>query len=200
MTCKNGSTTKTTQEKSGTWTFSGITNGTWTVTATLGGQTTTKTVNVTQFDVYRVTLEYLLYLYKNGDGENSKYGPWVIRNANGADQTVTYPEGNLKLHTVGEVSTIWQPKNFDPSLLSKYSKLVANIVDFKELSGIGIYLRLGISSKNDGFGNWDDIDKAYVNTGKIGKIELDISKLTTGYITACGYFYETTFSEIYLTN
>ncbi len=78
VTCKNGSATKTTQEKSGTWTFSGITNGTWTVTATLGGQTTTKTVNVTQFDVYRVTLEYLLYLYNEGDECTDVTGGWRV--------------------------------------------------------------------------------------------------------------------------
>lgn len=59
VTCKSGSTTKTATEKNGTWTFTGIDNGTWTLTATLGGQTTTATVNVTQFDVYRVTLAYV---------------------------------------------------------------------------------------------------------------------------------------------
>lgn len=56
--CTNGSVTKTAIEKSGTWTFSGIDDGVWTVKATLGAESTSETVNVNQLDVYRVSLAY----------------------------------------------------------------------------------------------------------------------------------------------
>ncbi len=58
VTCTKGGTTKTAVEKNGLWTFRGIENGEWTVMATKGGQSTSQPVNVTQFDVYRVTLAY----------------------------------------------------------------------------------------------------------------------------------------------
>lgn len=58
VTCSKGEVTKTAPEKNGTWTFSGLEEGTWTVKATLSGQTATQTVNITQFDVYRVTMSY----------------------------------------------------------------------------------------------------------------------------------------------
>ena len=58
VTCTKGGTTKTAVEKNGLWAFRGIENGEWTVKATKGGQSTSQPVNVTQFDVYRVTLAY----------------------------------------------------------------------------------------------------------------------------------------------
>lgn len=58
VTCFKGEVTKTASEKNGTWTFSGLEEGTWTVKATLSGETATQTVNITQFDVYRVTMSY----------------------------------------------------------------------------------------------------------------------------------------------
>lgn len=58
VTCFKGEVTKTASEKNGTWTFSGLEEGTWTVKATLSGQTATQTVNITQFDVYRVSITY----------------------------------------------------------------------------------------------------------------------------------------------
>lgn len=58
VTCKSGTATKTAAEKSGTWTFSGLDNGTWTVTATKSGQTATKSVSITRLTVSYVTITY----------------------------------------------------------------------------------------------------------------------------------------------
>lgn len=58
VTCFKGEVTKTASEKNGTWTFSGLEEGTWTVKATLSGQTATQTVNITQFGVYRIAMSY----------------------------------------------------------------------------------------------------------------------------------------------
>lgn len=58
VTATKGSITKTTTEKNGEWWFKNLDIGTWALKATLGGQTATDTVNVTQLDVYRITMAY----------------------------------------------------------------------------------------------------------------------------------------------
>lgn len=58
VTCTKGTTVKTATEKNGEWWFKNLDIGTWTLKATLSGQTATQTVNVTQFGVYRVTMSY----------------------------------------------------------------------------------------------------------------------------------------------
>lgn len=58
VTCKMGSTTKTASEKNGTWTFSGLDIGTWTVTATKGSSIATQDVDIT-----RLTVEYVAITY-----------------------------------------------------------------------------------------------------------------------------------------
>ena len=57
-TCTKGDKVKTAAEKNGVWTFRGIEIGEWTVKVTKDGQSASQVVNVTQFDVYRVTLAY----------------------------------------------------------------------------------------------------------------------------------------------
>lgn len=56
--CTKGTTVKTAREKNGEWWFKNLDIGTWTVKATLSGQTETQTVNITQFGVYRVAITY----------------------------------------------------------------------------------------------------------------------------------------------
>lgn len=61
VTCAKDGVTKTATEQNGQWRFNGIDNGTWTITAVLNGDTATQTVEVTQFDVYRVSVAFQLY-------------------------------------------------------------------------------------------------------------------------------------------
>ena len=58
VTCKMGSTTKTASEKNGTWTFSSLDIGTWTITATKGSSIATQDVNITRLTVEYVTITY----------------------------------------------------------------------------------------------------------------------------------------------
>ena len=58
VTCTKGTTVKTATEKNGEWWFKNLDTGTWTLKATLSGQTATQTVNVTQFGVYRIAMVY----------------------------------------------------------------------------------------------------------------------------------------------
>ena len=59
VTCKMGSTTKTTTEKNGVWKFGGLDLGTWTITATKGGDSATQDVAIT-----RLTVEYVTIVYR----------------------------------------------------------------------------------------------------------------------------------------
>ena len=58
VTCKMGSTTKTASEKNGTWTFSSLDIGAWTITATKGSSIATQDVNITRLTVEYVTITY----------------------------------------------------------------------------------------------------------------------------------------------
>ena len=58
VTCTKGTVTKTAAERNGEWWFKGLEIGTWTLKATLSGQTATQTVNITQFGVYRIAMVY----------------------------------------------------------------------------------------------------------------------------------------------
>ena len=56
-----GSTTKTASEKNGTWTFSSLDIGTWTITATKGSSIATQDVNITRLTVEYVTIDTLSF-------------------------------------------------------------------------------------------------------------------------------------------
>lgn len=61
VTCSNGTVTKTATATNGTCTFTGLDVGTWTISATLNGQTAASTVTITEADQkyrYYVTITY----------------------------------------------------------------------------------------------------------------------------------------------
>lgn len=58
VTCSKGDITKNASEKNGTWTFTGLEEGTWTIQASLEGQEATNEIEVPEFGVYRVTITY----------------------------------------------------------------------------------------------------------------------------------------------
>lgn len=65
-------TVYTAQEVNGTWTFKVRKFGTYTVTATLGNQTASKTVEVTEKKTYEVALAYTFQVRITGDGAGSQ--------------------------------------------------------------------------------------------------------------------------------
>ena len=64
-------TVYTAQEVNGTWTFKVRKFGTYTVTATLGNQTASTTVSVTEVKTYEVALAYTFKVRITGDGGGS---------------------------------------------------------------------------------------------------------------------------------
>lgn len=62
----------TAQENNGTWTFKVRKFGTYTINATLGNQTASTTVEVTEKKTYNVALAYTFQVRINGDGAGSQ--------------------------------------------------------------------------------------------------------------------------------
>lgn len=89
VTCSMGSTTKTAAEKNGTWTFSGLGFGIWTVKATLDGQTATKSYTISRLEVVYVTLVY------NQIPELSYTGEYEV--VDDDDNPITTSQGNWKI-------------------------------------------------------------------------------------------------------
>ena len=58
VTCTKDTTVKTATEKNGEWWFKNLDTGTWTLKATLSGQTATQNVSITQLGVYRIAIAY----------------------------------------------------------------------------------------------------------------------------------------------
>lgn len=58
VTCSKGEVTKNATEKNGTWTFTGLEEGTWTISASLAEQSATQDVIIDKFDVYYITISY----------------------------------------------------------------------------------------------------------------------------------------------
>ena len=73
-------TVYTAQEVNGTWTFKVRKFGTYTVTATLGSQTASKTVEVTEAKTYEVTLAYTLSVSISGNLSASGQNCYVYIN------------------------------------------------------------------------------------------------------------------------
>lgn len=76
-TCKNGSTTLTAPNTSGTWACTVPNAGTWTVTSTSGTESDSKAVSVTtDGQSISVELSYATYLYNLGDTCDALTGGW----------------------------------------------------------------------------------------------------------------------------
>lgn len=127
VTCKMGSTTKTASEKNGTWTFSGLDIGTWTITATKGSSIATQDVDITRLTVEYVTITYfsatINVTYPAGstctcsDGTTTLTAPntsgtWVCIVPNAGTWTATATDGientseSVSITTDGQIAAI----------------------------------------------------------------------------------------------
>ena len=116
VTCQKGSTTLTAAEASGTWTFIVPDYGTWTVNASLGGDSASESVNVDTVKQYTLTITYQVLSDTFADNEwsgiigacqsGSVPAAWVVgnqkaMNINGASYTVTIIGKGHDTYTAG---------------------------------------------------------------------------------------------------
>ena len=116
VTCQKGSTTLTAAEASGTWTFIVPDYGTWTVNASLGGDSASESVNVDTVKQHTLTITYQVLSNTFADNEwsgiigacqsGSVPAAWVVgnqkaMNINGASYTVTIIGKGHDTYTAG---------------------------------------------------------------------------------------------------
>lgn len=131
VTCTKGTTVKTAREKDGEWWFKGLEIGEWTLKATLSGETTTETVNITQFDVYRVTMSYfaatIAVTYPAGSTCTCSKG----------DKTFTAPDTSGQYDFVVDSAGEWTVSCTDGGTNKK--SIVVNITDGETKNVILVY-------------------------------------------------------------
>lgn len=103
-------TVYTTQEVNGTWTFKVRKFGTYTINATLGSQTASATVEVTEKKTYEVTLDYdfLVNITSNISGNYTSTDAWVTYNGTTYAYSTSFrvPKGsNISVHAFKPSST-----------------------------------------------------------------------------------------------
>ena len=179
-TAKNGATTLTAPNTTGTWACAVPNAGTWTVTCTNGTKTATDTVSVaTAGQNVNVTLAYVLYLYNNGDECTEATGGWRVN--------VNIPESTAKesnriwtgeLKNSGNKSWIYM-KN-PSSDIKKYDTLKIQINRTKIVDVPSFGLMSGATPpENINDNNKNSLYIAYKNIGSSnGTITLDISNAT----------------------
>jgi len=89
VTCTNGTDVQTASEDNGTWRFTGLDNGDWTVTATKGDMSASKTVTIDRLTVLYISIVYRLVPDFTYTGEYAL--------VNDDDTELTDMEGNWKL-------------------------------------------------------------------------------------------------------
>lgn len=127
--CRKDAETKTAAEKGGTWTFTGLDVGTWTVTATSGSNTASKSVTLTTLgQSASVELEYSLVVYSSTTGQHL---PFVVTKGptGSASTSLTFPDGSLSFYTNN--AAVFTEESYD---LSEYSTLT---FEYEDNSDVG---------------------------------------------------------------
>lgn len=207
-TCSDGETTFTAPNTSGTWACDVPNAGTWTVTATDGTDSVSKTVEITtagQSASVEMAYTYILY-----DAANDiKTGGW--RNGGYGSNSVTWGDNELVLKGRLSADDKWESfaTTYTTSLnLSEYDMLEVTVT---ATSGNG---KSGHNGNLIAITNGDPSASAVENTAvypsnsiaeigvtNSGVIELDISSISSGNVclwTATGYGYYT-FSNMHIT-
>ncbi len=159
----------------------------WTVTATLNGDTASDTIVINAAEEYNMTLEYVLWLFKDGDTCDEITGGWTNRwsTAGTVQSNALYCGSNANIQTVNKID------------ISGYSKLVfeGNRITQQSqghcLTYCGLYYTTSSSS--------DGVFAALDGTGEY-TLEIDISNASDGgYVTFRVYTNaEANASRIYL--
>lgn len=116
-TCSDGTTTLSAPDTSGTWTCTVPNAGKWTVSSTDGDKTKSADVVITtDGQTESVTLQYITYLFKDGETYDSLTGGWqgtidagkkvILLNATAGKTNSAYPKSKIDLTNYDTVSAI----------------------------------------------------------------------------------------------
>lgn len=174
LTCTDGTKTLKAKTTTGQWVFSIPCTGTWTVTATDGTNTKSKSVEITEEGQFEsVVLTYALVLFDNGEGaenwvgtaDHSTYTAYSIGTTLyvGASPCGQYVKAKITLATAAN--------------LANYNTLNIEISDYHESSTYPNYVTLYIYIGTTQYGT----DIASQRVRGTGTVSLDVSALTGTY-------------------
>lgn len=182
-TCTNGTKTLTAEGTSGSYIFSIPKAGTWTVTATDGTKTSSKSVSITtKNQSENVALLYRFYLFKSGEGTASGY--WNQPTANDGNYF-----NNTNSFGVSNTSTRVQ-FCFKPKVnLAGFNTLKVDLVCIQKQQDAS-YCKFGIGNEGNNNSYWD-VGETVANSGNIfdttrKTYSLDISNFQNSYYVKVG--------------
>ena len=173
-TCSDGTTTLSAPDTSGTWVCSVPNAGTWTVSSTDGDKSkSTNVVITTDGQTESVTLQYITYLFKDGETYNSLTGGWegyvnaekkaLQLNAAAGKTNFAYPKSKIDLTNYDTVSAV----------------VTENISAYGEFS-LYITGALGQSA----------VASATLSAGTATRVDLDVSSVTGSYYVVASLYSE----------
>lgn len=163
-TCTNGSTTLTAPNTGGTWACIVPNAGTWTVNSTNGDKSKSADVVITaDGQSESVTLQYVTYLFKDGETYDSLTGGW--------QGTVNTEKQALQLTAnAGKTASVWTQNKVD---LTDYSSVSVK-TDSNVFIGLSIIIASAIGSTSG------QVATANIS-GSESELSLDISAITGEY-------------------
>lgn len=194
LTCTNGTKTLTAETTDGKHIFAIPETGTWTVTATDGTNTKSQSVSITtEGQLESVTLSYQLILFDGGDNTDVT-GGWDYDGR----ETEPIVTDKLGLDIDDEVTkanddNYWILATVNSLDLSGYTKLCANITSASIWNSACLCVANSVA--------WDTTLKAEQSIDGTGKVELDISSVSSGhvglYLTIISNGYAQLISSVY---
>ena len=163
-TCSDGITTLYAPDTSGTWVCTVPNAGTWTVSSTDGDRSKSADVVITtDGQTESVTLQYITYLFNNGDTCDAITGGWGIGSTSAGSASISGQQ--ISIIAYAEKSFSCGPKNKID--VSEYEALSVT-VDSIGSGSLSIYLYVTSSSN----------PAAIVTTRTTGTVSLDISSVS----------------------
>lgn len=170
-TCTDGTTTLTAPDTSGTWACIVPNAGTWTVSSTDGDKSKSADVVITtDGQSESVILQYVTYLFKDGETYDSLTGGW-----NG---TVNSEKQALLLYAAAEKTASAYPKNKID--LTEYDTVSAVVAE--NVIGFSLYIT--------GTPGQSPVASATLSAGTATRVDLDVSSVTGSYYVVASLYSE----------
>lgn len=170
-TCSDGTTTLSAPDTSGTWDCIVPNAGTWTVSSTDGDKSKSADVVITtDGQSESVTLQYVTYLFKDGETYDSLTGGW-----NG---TVDSEMQALQLYAAAGKTTSAYPKNKVD--LTEYDTVSAVVAE--NVNGFSLYITGTVGQS--------PVASATLSAGTATRVDLDVSSVTGSYYVVASLYSE----------
>ena len=173
-TCSDGTTTLSAPDTSGTWACIVPSAGKWTATATDGDKSKSADVVITaDGQIESITLQYVTYLFKDGETYDSLTGGW--------QGTVNTEKQALFLYvTAGKTGFVYPKSKIDLTNYDTVSAVVTENVSGSSTFSLYITETIGQSA----------VASATLSAGAATRVDLDVSSVTGSYYVVASLYSE----------